>query len=105
MCNYSGKRDASLLKDADDLQHEGRHIVLEVNDFVTKSQRIALVEAMILDRVIPRFDGDADCLEFAFLKLPRRTMNKVMTTAAKLCQVYSQRATLLLKGFERADIA
>jgi len=93
------------LEDPNDLQHKSRHFVLKAHNLVTEDQRIALVEATVLDRVIPRFDGNANRLEAALFKLPRRTMNEVMATAAQLGKAHSQRLALFLKGFESRYVA
>lgn len=82
-------------------QHEGDDVVLEFGDLSVEANRIAYVEAMILDRVLPRFDAETYRLELAFLKLPRSTMNEVVATAAKLGKACGENAALLLEGFER----
>ena len=46
----------SCLKYRDDLQHEGSHVVLEFADLNIEAVRLAHVEVMVSDRVIPRFD-------------------------------------------------
>ena len=40
-------------------------------------------------------------MEAAFVKLPRSTMHKVITTYAKLNEACSHRTALLLEGFQR----
>ena len=67
--------------------------------------RYAYVEAMVFDRVIPGFDGKINGLEVTFFKLPRRTMNEVVATTAKLSKTCSQPAALFLKGFKHREVA
>jgi len=106
MSGYSeGERDGSALEDGADSQHKGGCVILKFGDLGIEANRIAYVEAMVMDRVVSSLDGDAYRLGRAFVKLPRRTMNEVVATSAKLSKAYSQRAALLLKGFERCDVA
>ncbi len=93
------------LQDVSDLQHKDRHVVLEFGDLGCEANRIALIEAMVFDRVIPGRDADSCSLEFAFMNMPRGAMYEVVTTASKLAKAHSQRASLILKMFEDRNIA
>src|SRR5438067_1195486 len=96
---------SSVLEGRNNLQHEGRDVVLQFADLGVEANRIAYVEAMVGDRIVAAFDADANRLELAFLKLPRRTMNEVVATAAKLSKACSERAAFVLNGFEGRYIA
>lgn len=89
----------------ENLQHEGGSVILEFGDLDIERNRIALVEAMVFDRVLPGDDSDVGGLEVAFMKLPRSAMRKVVTTAAQMAVAHSERAALLLKGFEARNVA
>ena len=102
MVESARERDvSSFLEDGNEPRQEARDAIYQFGDLGIEANRIAYVEVMILDRVLPRCDGEANRLERAFSKLPRRTMNEVVATAAKLNKARSQRSALLLEGFER----
>lgn len=93
------------LQDVGDFQHKGGHVVLKFGDFVCEANRVALIEAMVFDRVIPVFDADAGRLEAVFMSLPRGAMYEVVATGAKLAKAHSQRASFILKGFQNNNVA
>ncbi len=102
---YNPSERDLLLEDGADCQHQGGCVILEFGDLGIEENRIALIEAMILDRVIPGTDGEAERLKSAIVKLPRRTVDEIVTTAAKLNKTCCQRTALLLEGFERLYVA
>ena len=91
----------SIIENIDNFPHEDGSIILEFGDLDVEANRVAFVEAMILDRVLPVFNGEGHRLETVFMSLPRGTMNKVIATRAKLYEAFREKATLLLEGFQR----
>jgi hypothetical protein len=101
----SGERDgSSTLEDGAHLQQEGGSVIGEFGDLDIEANRIALIEAMILDRVIPPFDGQRHRLEIAFMSLPSRAMHKVIATLAKLHEAHRECASLVLEEMKRRYI-
>ena len=97
----SGRGAASGHQKAVCLQHKGDSVVLEFGDLSIEDNRIAYIEAMILDRILPGGDAKRYPLEATFSKFPRGTVNELMATRAKLYESFRENAALLLEGFER----
>jgi succinyl-CoA synthetase beta subunit len=87
-----------LRKNLTDTQQKRCSIVGEFGDLNIEAVRIAYVEAMILDHIIPGANANANRLESAFMNLPSSTMNKVIATRGKLYEAYRKNAALLLEG-------
>ena len=87
-------------KSASDLPHESDNILVQFGDLSIEANCVALIEAMILGRVLPGDHRESDRLVAAVVKLPRGTMNKFIATYAQFHKTYSESAALLLKGFQ-----
>ncbi|GEM_PF-2604473 len=105
--SLANSRQAGVLssKNHDDREHECQRVVLEFGDLSCEANRIRLIEAMVLDRVIPGGDPDSHRLEAAFMMLPRGSMNEVIATAGKLNEAFRERAAFVLKGFQDLYVA
>jgi len=77
----------------------------EFGDLTFEANRIAYIEAMILDRVIPAMGGKPNRLEAAFMKLPRSTMNELIATQIKLYEAFRQDAAIVLETLKRRYIS
>jgi hypothetical protein len=100
-------RQAGILipENLTDVQYESCGIILEFGDLSVEKNRIRLLEAMILDRVLPGAHRNANRLEVAMFKLPRRTVNELMTTRAKLFEAHHESAAIVLKGMQRRYVS
>jgi len=87
-----------------DLRHENCGVILQFGDLDIEANRVRLVEAMILDRVLPGADADASRLEAAVFDLPRSTVDKLIATRSKLFEEHRQSVTLLLEGFQNGEV-
>ena len=86
-------------------EQESGSVIGEFGDLAFEENRVAYIEAMILDRVIPPMDGEPNRLEFAFMKLPRRTMNELIATQRKLYEAFRQDAAIVLETLKRRYIS
>jgi len=101
-----GERDvSSALENGNHFQQKSSSIVLEFGDLTVEENRIAYIKAMILDGVIPSFDGEAKRLESTIFNLPRSTMDKVIATRTKLYEAHRKRSSILLKRFQRRYVS
>lgn len=98
------RKAGALREDGIDAKQESGGVILEFGDLGVEANRIRLIEAMIIDRVLPGSHAYADRLEAAMFSLPRRTVDELMATRAKLFEAHHERATLLLKGFQERYI-
>ena len=86
------------------LEEESRRLILQFGDLSVEANRVSLIEAMLLNHILPALDPDSHGLESALFYLPRGTMNQLIATRAKLNEAFSKRAALLLKGFQDGNI-
>jgi hypothetical protein len=86
-------------------EQESGSVIGEFGDLTFEANRVAYIEAMILDRVIPAMDGEPNRLEAAFMKLPRRTMNDLIATQGKLYEEFRQDAAIVLETLKRRYIS
>jgi hypothetical protein len=75
-------RSLGRVEDLANAEQESCSVIGEFGDLTFEENRIAYIEAMILGRVIPPLDDESDRLEFAFMKLPCRTMNELIAKKA-----------------------
>jgi hypothetical protein len=87
------------------LDHEGGSVLGQFGDLTLEANRVAYIEAMILDRVIPLMDGKPGRLEAAFMKLPRRTMNELIATQRKLYEAFRKDAAVVSDDLKRRYIS
>ncbi len=98
-------RSLGRAENLDDMEQESCSIIGEFGDLTFEANRVAYIEAMILSRVIPPLDGESDRLEFAFMKLPRSTMNELIATQRKLYEAFRQDATIVLETLKHRYIS
>lgn len=75
-------------------------LFLQFGDLAVEENRARVVDAMILDRVLPASDGYADRLVYAMFELPHGAMNELIATMSKKAEAFSQRAAVLRKVME-----
>lgn len=98
-------RSLGRVEDLAHTEQECGSVIGEFGDLTFEENRVAYIEAMILDRVIPPMDGDTNRLESAFMKLPRRTMDELIATQRKLYEAFRQDAAIVLDKLKRRYIS
>jgi len=95
----------ALTEDCENAREEACRVVLQFGDLGCESNRIRLIEAMIADLILPGDHDNAHRLEAAIVQLPRRTMNEVIATRAKLGEAQRKRTALVLEAFQLAYVS
>lgn len=98
-------RSLGRVEDLAHTEQESGSVIGEFGDLTFEANRVAYIEAMILDRVLPMQDVNTGSLEAAFMMLQRGTMNKLITTRGKLYESFRQDAAIVLETLKRRYIS
>jgi hypothetical protein len=99
---------ARSLGRAENLAHTGQEsgsVIGQFGDLNFEANRVAYIEAMILDRVLPMQDVNTGSLEAAFMMLQRGTMNKLIATQGKLYEAFREEAAVVRNTLKHRYIA
>lgn len=78
-----------------------RHEVQKFGNLGDEANRIAYVEAMLLDRVLPSPDTKRYPLERALAQMDRGTMHEVVATFTELAKADCEQAAIMVEWFKR----
>jgi hypothetical protein len=104
----SGARDGPTALHIENLNQasiEGRRRQPESFDLDVEANHVRYINALLLARIFPSFDGEARRLEAALWHQPKGTMHKLVATGHKLFEDFDKRSAVLLDGFERRYVS
>jgi hypothetical protein len=81
--------------------HETHQRLAEFGDLDLEHNRVAYLNALVLDRVIPGANAYGHRLEATLFQIDRGIVNKLVATAAKLTKAHCERAAVMLERVKR----